>query len=1073
MPLTLILGRVGCGKIGYLADDIARYLDDNPDAPVTLLVPDQYTVASENFFLTRLGEKRSRTLSITSLKSLARTRFAAHGKAPRFLGEGGKTVLMKKAFDAVSPSLRYFPATYRNPRFLPLLLGAVKELKAAGISADELMETAKRENNDKLYDIAMIRQVYEGYLDLNYADPDDAPARLCTLLEDTGDFEGERVYAANFRSFYNRERKVLLQMVKNGAHVTVTLPTDTTDPARSPATADAAGEAQKLIAYCKRMGEECHVINLQKNASFDSEEFALLERETVLPSGETFPRAPENVHLFCGADRFDEIEQIAATIARKVREEGMRYSDFTVIVRSLEDYAGILDPVFDQYEIPLFYHRKTPLRQRNPMPLIVALFSMASEGMHRDQVLAFVKSGFCATPEDGALFERYVNVWGVNYNRFFTPFNRPMGGFTEEESPEDAELRLRAEAVRQRVTETVTQFKTRTQEATVREISLALYETLTSLGVPAQLKKNAQDYRNYKEYELAARQKKVYEQLMLSLDEMVLTAGDDPVTLKEYRDLFFAVIDTHDLAILPTSLDEVVAGSPETLPMISPRCVFAAGFNEGVFPKNVDDNRLLTDRDRQQLAQYDPGDTTEDKILHEMYYCYATLTAPREELYLSYAAVIGEESAPSAVIDSVRRIFPRLKTQRFSLSDPASLKDRIQRERAAFALHTRTPVTELGDYFAKKPAYEGLLARRQEVALSPETARRIYPDTLRISATKTNTYHQCRYAYFLNYGLGIRPTRNAGLDPLQKGTIVHEALEKFIAEGFDEEDLHDRIVAYGEDLLKRFYGDDEPPAPMKRYFDALMKKIEGLLRMFRKEFAASKFVPVAFEQGIGMGETPVPATVIPLERGSISVIGAVDRVDAYEQDGKKYLRVVDYKTGSKKFDFRHVQNGIDVQMLMYLLALRQNLYPNENCVPAGVQYVSAKTAPVAGTRDQSEEELQEAWEAATVRSGVYLKDDSILHAMDDTPDRRYLRIVKSSSPYLITEAAFGKLFEDITLLLQKMGDSLHRGAIDKNPIAIGRDYESCRFCDLKDYCRHPEPRNALIDEEVTDRAPMD
>jgi hypothetical protein len=138
-----------------------------------------------------------------------------------------------------------------------------------------------------------------------------------------------------------------------------------------------------------------------------------------------------------------------------------------------------------------------------------------------------------------------------------------------------------------------------------------------------------------------------------------------------------------------------------------------------------------------------------------------------------------------------------------------------------------------------------------------------------------------------------------------------------------------------------------------------------------------------------------------------------------------------------------------------------------------VQYVSAKTAPVAGTRDQSEEQLQEAWEAATVRSGVYLKDDSILHAMDDTPDRRYLRIVKSSSPYLITEAAFGKLFEDITLLLQKMGDSLHRGAIDKNPIAIGRDYESCRFCDLKDYCRHPEPRNALIDEEVTEHAPMD
>ena len=97
MPLELVLGRAGCGKTTYLAEQVADYID-RTGKQVTLIVPDQYTVASENFFLDRLdkdGKKRSRFLTVTSLKSLARTLFAEHGVPARFIGEGGKTVLMK------------------------------------------------------------------------------------------------------------------------------------------------------------------------------------------------------------------------------------------------------------------------------------------------------------------------------------------------------------------------------------------------------------------------------------------------------------------------------------------------------------------------------------------------------------------------------------------------------------------------------------------------------------------------------------------------------------------------------------------------------------------------------------------------------------------------------------------------------------------------------------------------------------------------------------------------------------------------------------------------------------------
>ncbi len=1068
MPLTLILGRVGCGKTAYMADEIRTLIETGTaTGQITLLVPDQYTVASEQYFMDRVGEKNFRHLNVTSLKSLARTEFARHGIPARFLGEGGKTVLLKKAFDAVSPSLKHYLPNYRNPRFLALLLGTIKELKAAGISADELMQTAKKEQNDKLYDIAMIRQVYEGFLSEGYFDPDDAPARLRKLLEETGDFENEFVFVANFRTFYNRERNILLQLVKNGANVTVALPTQTDDPDKAGPTADAAEEARKLIAFCRRMGEECRVVNLQKNASFSSEEFALLESEWACPTGKTLNETPEHLHLFCGADRFDEVENAAAVIAQKVREEGYRYSDFTVIVRSLEDYAGILDPVFDQYEIPLFYHRKTPLRQRNPLPLIVALFSLATEGLSRESMLSFVKSGFVCTPEEASLFERYVKVWSINYNRFRLPFTRPISGPTQQESDGEIALREKAETVRAKVIATVDTFANTCKNTTVRGISTALYETLEALRVADTLEKNSESYRDYGEYELASRQKKVYEQLILALDEIVLTAGDDAVTLKEYRDLFFAVIDTHDIAILPTSLDEVTAGSPETLPMISPRCVFVLGLNEGVFPKNIDDNRLLTDQDREQLSPFGIGETTDDKVLHELFYLYLSLTAPREELYLSYASVIGGEAAPSSAVEKLRKIFPRLTANRFRESDPHSLQQRIQRERAAFGLHTKTPVEELARYFEDRPGYGELLQHREELAgLSPHTARALYPEHLYISASRADKFHQCQYAYFLRYGLGISPRQKADLNALNRGNIVHDALEKIISQGLDcsDEELHERVVRFGEKQLYFFYGDEEPPAPVRSYFEALMKKIERLLRLFRKEFAASQFVPYAFEVNVGIGDKAVEAVKIPLEQGTLSVIGKVDRVDVFEKDGVSYLRVVDYKTGEKTFSFDLVRNGIDIQMLMYLYALQQNLFPGKTCLPAGVQYVGANPKTVAATRNQSPEELVLQWERNLPRSGVYLKDASVIQAMDNTEERLFLK-VPADSPFFITLERFGKLFDEITELLKTMGNQLHAGAIAKNPIKIRSHYNSCQYCDLRDYCRHPEERDVFASEQ--------
>ena len=109
------------------------------------------------------------------------------------------------------------------------------------------------------------------------------------------------------------------------------------------------------------------------------------------------------------------------------------------------------------------------------------------------------------------------------------------------------------------------------------------------------------------------------------------------------------------------------------------------------------------------------------------------------------------------------------------------------------------------------------------------------------------------------------------------------------------------------------------------------------------------------------------------------------------------------------------------------------------------------------------------WERNTPRSGLYLKDDGILDAMDPTEERLYLKISKktqSRSDYLVTQERFGEIFEGIVSTLRKMGNELHGGKLEKNPMRIGSKYDSCAHCDLKYYCRAPEPRDVLAEEEA-------
>lgn len=145
-----------------------------------------------------------------------------------------------------------------------------------------------------------------------------------------------------------------------------------------------------------------------------------------------------------------------------------------------------------------------------------------------------------------------------------------------------------------------------------------------------------------------------------------------------------------------------------------------------------------------------------------------------------------------------------------------------------------------------------------------------------------------------------------------------------------------------------------------------------MLEFLQAEQRQSSFRPVAFEQTIGEGGEE-PLRVVTPEGREVRIIGQIDRVDVMEREGKRYVRVVDYKTGDKEFRLDDVYCGLNTQMLFYLFTLCR---AHEDAVPAGVLYLAGDPAPKAAARE-------EAGKPSAYRvDGLVLNDPVVIGGMD-------------------------------------------------------------------------------------------
>lgn len=1084
--LKLIVGRSGSGKTTELYRSM-REAAEHSTAPLVLLVPEQASFDNERRLLTEFGPVLSQRVQVLSFTRLANAVFRQiGGLSGKRMDKTLSMLLMSQALHSIADSLTLYRRHVDNPDYLRTLLDFLSECKQCTITPRRLEDTAKALPEgvlrSKAEETALIFGAYEALVaGTEFVDPQDDLTVLGERLSECTLFDGAHFYLDSFKGFTEQELLVLDRLLSRVASMTVCLCTDTvTEHNTLGRFSSVARTATRLRDAAGRHHVPVAAIqHLNDNRRTTDPALRALEAGCFTPIAEPYHEPTDSVCITPCADRAEECRYTAREIRRLLRENGGHCRDFTVVVRNSSEYSDLLTAALQREGLPCTPDLREAVVTQPIITLIESALAAAS-GWDSADILRMIKTGlagFSAT--SAAQLENYVFIWNIRGKKWKLPFTLHPDGLqaqTDEHSTERLECLNR---LRRRLAEPLIHLQTRLDGThTGREFSAAVWAFLQELRVPRMVRLQVAQLKNAGELHAAEQQARMWEYTVALLDKFASLST--PSTAKQFADLWHLAVSSDDLGSIPPTLDGVNFGAADRIRYTAPKTVFILGANEGVFPAYPPTGGLLSDHERRQLTEagLPMADDADHQTAEERYYAYMAIAAPSERLVVTYVqAAAGEAQQPSSLVDTIDRILPaHTKGNAVSVGACESDADAFYRlsslwcENSAESASLRAVCEELPAYAARMRA---LCKAEHSFSLrEPALAQRLFGRDMWVSPSKMDTYHRCRFSYFCKYGLHAYPRERAELNPAQVGTLSHYIMSKLLPvyteRGYTDctkdivrADVNAAVDAY----IREMMGDDAADGKLRGTVAHLSRFCHELMWRVVCELKDSRFVPVDYEVPIGE-EDGIPSWELKTADGAtVRVRGVVDRVDAFRDGENSYIRIVDYKSGSKTFNLGEVLEGLDMQMLIYLFAICENGAERYGSVtPAGVLYLPAKLPFVNISRELSDEAMDRERFKVMRTNGLLIDDPDVLRAMEPDLAGVFIpvsllksgAISKASS--LATLEQFGRIRRRIQKILVEMVEQLHAGAVDAVPISGTKD--ACAYCDYHDICCH-EPTDPI------------
>ncbi len=924
-------------------------LEASSDCKIIMTVPDQYSYIAEEAVCASFGGAGLNGVEVLTFRQM--TRRFVKTDPDKYLLPSGRQMLLLKAVSEAAPD-NIFHASRDKSGFLEIMSSLISELERCVITPDMLFDAAKKTSDDafnrKLSSIADVFDRYRNLCGDSFLDSEDDIVRLASAIYESDRFEKTHIFFDEFTDFLPSHYEVIRALMKKsaGVHIVLGSAEDINDEVYT----TAAGTYSRLLDLCASEG-----IVPSEPAYYKSPLRRPVElRHLIANYGRVdrtpFNEKPEHISLYSAFNVFDEVEHAADEIISYVRDKGARWRDICVAVSDADEYMHIVNAIFSAYGIPYFSDERTRLSDHPIAAPINGVFDIFDTDYSFNAVFRYLKCGFIGIKtEDGFepfpdeeidRLENFALKCGIRgrkrwcddeWNQRFC--EGAFSGLIPErfaaDIPEDA---------RQMFIKPLISLREKTKgRHRINEIAVSFYEFLSDIALFEMVEYRADSLQRGGNINEAEKFRGLWNLIIEALDQLCVVRGSDSCTLSEFGRYLREGLAACELRSIPAGVDLVNVGTADKSPAKSAKAVFILGAAMGRLPKDAPPEGILTDRERGFLE--DAGcrlaPNTKKQFADMSFKLYRLITKPTDYLYISVSLsdTDGKAYMPSSLIDDIKRIFPKIEPSNpltdkggSYIASPETVFRRILRRDPDPIIQSCIP------WFYEQESWRARLDAAKNSAgyysgicrIPPETAAELYDDPMRFSASSLETYFNCPFSSFVTYGLKARERESFSYSAADIGTLTHDAVREYC-----------EIINGGGDFSERRKNWSElTDAQSDSVIDGIISRMEetylssnkngraktvNMLRRIRRTLReSSRIIRMSLTRGDYV--CAECEKKFSLKTGGVIINGVIDRMDIAKTDEGDFLRIIDYKTGNKKYDFLSVYNCLDLQLVIYASA---------------------------------------------------------------------------------------------------------------------------------------------------------
>ena len=1098
MALKLILGNSGSGKTEYMYEQVVRAAEADMRKTYLVVVPEQFTMQTQRKLVDLSTNHAIMNIDVLSFQRLAYRIFDELGKTDiKILEETGKNLVLRKLSQEQEDNLTVLRGNMHRMGYIGEVKSFISELMQYNISPNQLEESILEERfskslSAKLKDISVMYRGFTEYLEGNYITQEELLHVLIRVAEESKILRDSVLVLDEFTGFTPVQVELLRKLMPICSEIWVSLTIDAKENFfHSKGMQELFDMPKKTIRTLMDLAQQtgCEVLEPvvitggEKKRFKDAPALYFMEQNLFRTSYQRQFGQTDEIQIFSLKNPKEELTWAARKINDLVQNHGYRYKDIAVVSGNVETYENYVEQVCAKYDIPYFLDTTKDVLFHPFIEFVRAILEVVESDFSYHAMMRLLRTGYCGFKQHEIdTLENYLLATGIRGQKMWS---KKWLRMPKNERAYDLES---LEAIRQKFMADFAPVRTTFFEtSTIAEMIQAIYAYMVGLEVEKQLFDKEKELLEAGEQTKSKEYGQIYRVVMDLFEKCVQVLGQETVSIQELSEILDAGFEATKVAVIPPGYDSVTIGDIERTRLNHVKVLLFLGVNDGIVPKSVNQGGILSqfERDAMEAADITLAPGTREQAFIQKFYLYLNMTKPSHQLCLTYSRVDSEGKAlrPSYLIRTILRMFPDMSVQ--EMGDLEQILD-LSTPKAAreyFLTNKRSPQwLALAKCFMEsedeqirensKAILDAFYYQYHHDPISHVVAEAIYGKNIEGSVTRLESFARCAYSHYLTYGLKLREREESGFESVDMGNLYHTAVEIYskklaeskydwftvpdeIREHFAETSMEEAILSYPNLSI---YATAENAHMAGRMRHIFKQTIWALTKQVRK----GRFVPNEFEVAFSKADHLDALTFDLEQENHIRLRGRIDRLDTCIDDNRVYVKVIDYKSGSTKFDLIKLYHGMQLQLIVYMNAameLEKKKHAQKEIVPGGLFYYHIDDPVIEITGEVSEEEIQEAILKELKPDGLVNKEEAVYRAMDDAFEQKSdvipVEIKKngelSARSSVASAEEFAVLSEYVNHSIVNMGNAIYEGTVEVSPFVEGQT-SSCDYCPYKAIC---------------------